>query len=69
MSVAVVRTFVEIRQMLVYPQALAEKLTELDAKVGTHDEQLAAIIEAIRELTRPAEPEHTRRIGFHPDNR
>ena len=69
MSVEVVRTFVELRHMLASHEALAGKLAELETRVGAHDEQLTAIIEAIRELAVPTGPEHDRRIGFHPDNR
>jgi hypothetical protein len=69
MSVAVVRAFVRLRQLVVNHKALAAKLAELDARVGGHDEQLAAIVEAIRQLTAPVDPEHSRKIGFHRGNR
>jgi len=69
MSVAVVRAFVRLRQMIVNHKALAAKLAELDSRVGAHDEQLAAIIEAIRQLTAPPGPAHNRKIGFHRGNR
>ena len=69
MSVAVVRAFVELRHALADHRVLAEKLAELDARVGAHDEHLAAIIAAIRELTQPPGPAHDRRIGFHHGNR
>ena len=64
MSVQVVRAFVRLRQMLVNHKALAAKLAELDARVGAHDDQLAAIIEAIRQLAAPP-PAHGRELGFH----
>ncbi len=69
MSVQVVRAFVRLRQLIVNHKALATKLAELDARVGAHDEQLAAIIDAIRRLTTPDAPTHGRKIGFHPGNR
>jgi len=69
MSVHVVRAFVRLRLMVVNHKAIAAKLAELDAKVGAHDEQLAAVIAAIRELTTPAGPRHRRKIGFHRGNR
>jgi hypothetical protein len=69
MSVHVVRAFVRLRQLLADHRALAAKLTELDARLGAHDEQLAAIIEAIRQLTLPAGPDHDRKIGYHRGNR
>jgi len=69
MSVDVVRAFVRLRRFLLDQQALAGKLAELEARVGAHDEQPAALIEAIRQLTTPAPPDHGRRIGFHQGNR
>lgn len=69
MSVHVVRAFVRLRQILADHRALAARLTELDARLGAHDEQLAAIIEAIRQLTLPAGPDHDRKIGYHRGNR
>ncbi|MBK9990217.1 MAG: ORF6N domain-containing protein [Verrucomicrobia bacterium] len=69
MSVHVVRAFVRLRLLVVNHKAIATKLAELDAKVGAHDEQLAAVIAAIRQLTTPDEPRHCRKIGFHAGNR
>ena len=69
MSVHVVRAFVRLRLLVVNHKAIATKLAELDAKVGAHDEQLAAVIAAIRQLTTSDEPRHRRKIGFHAGNR
>ncbi len=66
MSVHVVRAFVRLRQMVVNHKAIAAKLAELEHRVGAHDEQLAAVIEAIRLLTAPEGGRHRRRIGFVP---
>ena len=69
MSVVIVRAFVRLRQLLVNHKALSAKLNELDARVGAHDEQLAAIVDAVRQLAAPDGPRHRRKIGFHPGNR
>ncbi len=70
MGIAVVRAFVQLRALMVDHKTLRAKLAELDARVGAHDEQLAAIVEAIRELAVPVEgPHHKRKIGYHPGNR
>jgi hypothetical protein len=69
MSIVVMRAFVALRQMVLDQKELAEKLSELDARVGAHDEQLAAIIEALRQLAIPPGQEHNREIGFHAANR
>jgi hypothetical protein len=68
MSLVVMRAFVALRRLILDHKALASKLEELDARVGAHDEQLAAIIEAIRQLAAPGGPAHGRKIGFIPDN-
>jgi hypothetical protein len=69
MSIAIVRVFAALRQMVMAQKELSEKLAELDARVGAHDEQLAEIVGAIRQLLTPLEPEHNRKIGFHQGNR
>ena len=68
MGVYVVRAFVRLRQWLGTQRALADKLDELEERVGGHDEQIAAVIEALRQLAFP-EPGHDRKIGFHRGNR
>ena len=63
MSVLVVRAFVRMRQLLAAHKELTGKLSELERKVGTHDEQIQAIFEAIRQLMTPPEKKR-RKIGF-----
>jgi hypothetical protein len=69
MSIAVIRAFVQLRALMVDHKTLRAKLAELDARVGAHDEQLAAIVEAIRELAIPVESPNKRKIGYHGGNR
>ncbi len=64
MSVFVVRAFVRIREVMVERRDLAEKLAELERRVGQHDEHIQAIINAIRELMTPPDPPKKRPIGF-----
>ena len=63
MSVLVVRAFVRMRQVLAAHKELAAKLAELERKLGTHDEQIESIFEAIRQLMSPPSSPG-RRIGF-----
>ena len=49
----VVRAFVRLTQWLSMQKAFAAKLDELEQRVGAHDEQLAAVIEALRLFTAP----------------
>lgn len=70
-SVYVVRAFVRLREMLASNKELARKLDRLehtlaahDGKIAHHDEAIAAILSAIRELMTPAVPTKKRKIGF-----
>jgi len=62
-NIAIMRAFVRLRRALETHKMLAKKLDELDAKVGTHDEELKLIFEAIRQLTAPQEKKK-KAIGF-----
>ena len=63
-NIAIMRAFVKLRQMIDTNRELAHKFSELERRVGKHDEEIAAILEAIRQLMAP--PEKARReIGFH----
>lgn len=64
MSVFVVRAFVRIREVMITHRDQADKLRELERKVGEHDEHIQAIIRAIRELMTPPDPPKKRPIGF-----
>jgi ORF6N domain len=66
MNVFVVRAFARLRELLVSNAALARKLDELERKYQHHDEAIAAILSAIRELN---DPQATKRrgIGFTAD--
>lgn len=62
-SLYVVRAFVALREMLASNKALAAKLNELEHKLETHDQAIAGILQAIRELMKPPETKQ-RSIGF-----
>lgn len=63
-NVAIMRAFVKLRETLETNRELARKFSELESCVGKHDEEIDAILEAIRQLMAP--PDRPRReIGFH----
>jgi hypothetical protein len=63
-SVRVVRAFVRLREMVSGNAALAVKLAELERRLDSHDESIANLFQAIRQLlTPPTKPK--REIGFH----
>jgi hypothetical protein len=63
MSIFVVRAFVQMRQTAVANRHVVSKLAELEAHLDRHDEEIAELVEAIRELIAPL-PANNRRIGF-----
>jgi hypothetical protein len=63
-NIAIMRAFVKLRETLETNRQLARKFDELESRVGKHDDEIAAIIEAIRQLMVPA-PRPKREIGFH----
>jgi hypothetical protein len=62
-NIAIMRTFVRIRQMLAGNEKLARKVREIEQK---YDRQFAVVFDAIRELSTPPE-NRRRRIGFGAD--
>jgi len=63
-SVRVVRAFVRLREMVAGNAGLAAKLVELERRLDSHDESIANLFQAIRQLlTPPTKPK--REIGFH----
>jgi hypothetical protein len=62
-SIFVVRAFLQLRQWVGGQGVLAAKLTELERRVAGHDEDLKAMVRAIRRLTQPPAGLR-RRIGF-----
>ena len=66
MSVFIVRAFVQLREMLSSNAELAAKLLELERKVSSHDQAIAGLIDAIRQLMMPATGK-SRPIGFTAD--
>lgn len=63
-NIAIMRAFVQLRQTLETSRELARKFAALEQRVGKHDDEIAAIIEAIRQLITPA-GKPKREIGFH----
>ena len=63
-NIAIMRAFVKLRERLETNREFARKFSELEKRIGKHDEEITAIIEAIRQLMAP--PKTPRReIRFH----
>lgn len=62
-NIAVMRSFVRLREAVSMNMELASKLEHLESRVTTHDEQIKSVFEAVRELL--LIPEKPRKIiGF-----
>lgn len=64
-SIAIIRAFVELRELMSTHRAFATKLAELERRLEGHDEAIANLFEAMRQLLAPTEPTHGRKIGFN----
>ncbi len=62
-NITIMRAFVKLREFLLQNKKLAQKLNELERKVGEHDKEIAAIFEAIHKLM-AIEEKPKREIGF-----
>lgn len=62
-SVYVVRAFIRLRELLYTHAELSQKLAELESRVDNHDDDIAMLLEAIRQLLTPPETPQ-RRIGY-----
>jgi hypothetical protein len=62
-NIAIMRTFVHLREMLATHKDLVRKLDEMEKK---YDQQFKVIFDAIRDLMSPLPPSLRRTIGFSP---
>ena len=65
-NIEIMRTFVQLRQILATHTDLARKLTALEKK---YDMQFKAVFDAIRELMAPPRPKKEHPIGFAPSKK
>ena len=64
MNIAIMRTFVKLRELISSHKELAQQLAKLENKISQHDEEIQTIFNVIKELmTVPEKPK--RKIGFH----
>jgi hypothetical protein len=63
-NIAIMRAFLRLREALETNRELALKFSQLEKRVGKHDAEISAILDAIRQLMAPP-PKPPREIGFH----
>jgi hypothetical protein len=64
-NIAVMRAFVQLRQLLSGHAELAHKLGELEQRIQGHDATIRSLFEAIRQLMAPPPAPPKPEIGFH----
>jgi hypothetical protein len=65
-NIAVMRAFVQLRQVLSSHTELARKLADLEQRIEGHDTAIRSLFDAIRQLMAPPPPEPPKpEIGFH----
>ena len=62
-NIAIMRSFVQMRELAASNRELARKIDELEKKHALHDKQFVAVFDAIRQMMVPVE-EKGRKIGF-----
>ena len=62
-NIAIIRTFVKLKEMLSTNKELAHKLAQLERKIEKHDGEIKLIFDAIRQLMSPPE-KAKKNIGF-----
>jgi hypothetical protein len=63
-NIAIMRTFVKLREMLSVNKELAHKFSLLENRIEKHDGEIKAIFNAIRQLMPPPETKKKGPIGF-----
>ena len=65
-NIAVMRAFVQLRQVFSSHTELARKLADLEQRIEGHDTAIRSLFDAIRQLMAPPSPESPKpEIGFH----
>jgi hypothetical protein len=67
MSLYVVRAFLKLREWIAGHAQLVAKLVEIERRVAGHDQELKAVVQAIRKLMTPPDVPR-RKIGFGGDD-
>jgi len=63
-NIAIMRTFVRLRQLLATHDELARRLDQLEWKQGEQDRQIHAVFQAIQHMIETPPDDAKRRIGF-----
>lgn len=67
-NIEIMRAFVKLRRLLASNAELGRRLDQLEARVGRHDQEFAAVVQAIRQLMEPPPGPKRKPIGFASEN-
>lgn len=63
-KIQIMRAFVKLREVMATHKDIARKITELERRHDSHDENFRVVFDAIRQLLAPPPAKKKRRIGF-----
>jgi hypothetical protein len=63
-NIAIMRTFVQLREILSTNKALAKKLADIETRLKGHDRQFEIVFAVIGKLSTPTKKSQNRPIGF-----
>ena len=63
-NIEIMRAFVRMREVIGAHAELSLKLEQLEYRLGKHDDEIAGLFEAIKQLMKPVENTKKRKIGF-----
>jgi hypothetical protein len=63
-NIAIMRTFVKVREFLYAHKDLAKRLEDLERKYESHDHQIKAVFDAIRQMMEPNGKKKRYKVGF-----
>ncbi|OGS04904.1 MAG: hypothetical protein A3G41_01815 [Elusimicrobia bacterium RIFCSPLOWO2_12_FULL_59_9] len=63
-NVEIMRTFVRLRQVIATHKEFAEKLADLEQRIGKNELDIRTVAQVIRDLMQPKEDKPKRKIGF-----
>ena len=65
-NIVIMRAFVKLREVLATHKELAERLSELEQRMGKKDNEIMVLFEAIRKLMEPPPEKPKGKLGFYP---
>jgi phage regulator Rha-like protein len=62
-NIQIIRTFSRLKEIILARKDLSHKLSELEKRVGSHDEHIQSLFDVIKQIMNPPQ-EEKKKIGF-----